>query len=430
MAIGMVFQMLYYLVDLYFVGRLGDAAIAGVSAAGNLQFIVLALTQVLGIGTMVLIAHAAGRKDQADATLVFNQSLSIAAIVGGLVLVGGYVGGEAYLRTIAADEATVANGMSYLRWFLPTMGLQFAIVSMGSALRGTGIAKPTMVVQMVTVVINAILAPILIAGWLTGRPMGVAGAGLASTIAVTIGVGMLLTYFVRLEHFVRFDRALFRPQLAVWKRMLRIGVPAGGEFAIMFVSMGATYWLIRDFGAAAQAGYGVGSRVMQAIFLPAMAIAFAAAPVAAQNVAAGSDARARETFWAAARMGSAVMLALTLMCQVRPEWFVHWFVNDPAVIAVAGEFLGIISWNFVAAGIVFTCSGMFQALGNTVPSVVSSAVRLLVWIVPSLWLASMPGFSLRQLWLVAVAASTVHALFALWLLRRAAARRAPAPLPS
>ncbi|MGD2116433.1 MAG: MATE family efflux transporter, partial [Acidobacteriota bacterium] len=75
-AAGMMFQTLYYLVDLYFVSRLGEAAVAGVSTAGNLQFVVIALTQVLGVGTMTLIAHAVGRRDRDDANLVFNQSLA------------------------------------------------------------------------------------------------------------------------------------------------------------------------------------------------------------------------------------------------------------------------------------------------------------------------------------------------------------------
>ncbi|MGI9626049.1 MAG: MATE family efflux transporter, partial [Longimicrobiales bacterium] len=74
-AIGMVFQTAYYLVDLYFVGQLGDAAVAGLGSAGNVQFLVMAITQVLGVGTMALIAQATGKKDQADANLIFNQSL-------------------------------------------------------------------------------------------------------------------------------------------------------------------------------------------------------------------------------------------------------------------------------------------------------------------------------------------------------------------
>src|SRR6185312_1873412 len=90
-AIGMLFQTLYVLVDLYFVAQLGDAAIAGVSTAGNLQFIVMAATQVLAVGTMALIAQASGRKDQADANLVFNQSLMLALIAGIVTLIGGYL---------------------------------------------------------------------------------------------------------------------------------------------------------------------------------------------------------------------------------------------------------------------------------------------------------------------------------------------------
>jgi Na+-driven multidrug efflux pump len=79
-AIGMLFQTLYLLIDLYFVAQLGNAAIAGVASAGNLSFLVLALTQALGVGTVALIAQAVGRKDQAGATLVFNQATGIGLI--------------------------------------------------------------------------------------------------------------------------------------------------------------------------------------------------------------------------------------------------------------------------------------------------------------------------------------------------------------
>src|SRR6185503_15323213 len=89
-AIGMVFQTAYYLVDLYFVGTLGDEAIAGLGSAGNVQFLVMAITKILGVGTMALIAQAAGRKDRADANLIFNQSLVLAALCAVVTLVLGY----------------------------------------------------------------------------------------------------------------------------------------------------------------------------------------------------------------------------------------------------------------------------------------------------------------------------------------------------
>ena len=432
LAFGMIFQTMYVLVDLFFVAKLGDSAIAGVSAASNVQFIVMALTQVLGVGTMVLISHAAGRKDRADANLVFNQSLVLAAVCGVVTLAFGYALASWYMQTMGAGAAAAAAGTTYLYWFLPALGLQFALVTMGSGLRGTGVAKPTMIVQILTVVLNAMLAPVLIAGWGTGRPMGVAGAALASTISVAAGVLLLYWDFVRLEHFVGFDRALIAPHLATWKRMLTIGLPAGGEFALMFVYGALIYLLSRDFGAQAQAGFGIGGRVMQAVMLPAMAIAFAAAPIAGQNLGAGKPGRAGETFRAAALMGSALMFVLTLFCQWRGDVFVGGFTADPAVIAVGATFLHVISWNFVAQGIIFTCSGMFQSLGNTVPAMLSSGTRVITFAVPAVWLSHRPGYELRQIWYLSVATVTLQMFVSLALLRRAWRRRlgTAAPQPA
>lgn len=424
MALGMIFQTMYYLVDLWFVTRLGDAAVAGVSAAGNVQFIVMALTQVLGVGTMPLIANAVGRKDRDDANLVFNQSVVWAFVCALVTLIGGALLAGPYMQTVSADAAAREAGLSYLRWYLPGLGLQFALVSMGAALRGTGIVKPTMLVQIVTVVMNIVLAPVLIAGWGTGKPLGVAGAGLASSLAIAVAVAMMFAYFLRLEHYVGFRRELLRARGDVLARMLRIGVPPGAEFALMFLFTAVVYYVIRDFGSSAQAGYGIGSRVMQSIFLPAMAVAFSAAPLAGQNMGAGQPQRVRDTFTWAALMGSGLMVLLTLACQWRPEWFVQGFTREVAVLTVATDFLRTISWNFVASGLIFTCSGMFQALGNTVPSLVSSASRLVTFAVPALWLAQRPGFQLRHVWVLSVVTMTVQAGFTLWLLRGELRRRA------
>ncbi len=414
---GMLLQMLYYLVDLYFVSRLGEAALAGVSAAGNAFMAVLALTQMLGVGTVTLVSHAAGRKDRAEANHVFNQSVVIAALCAAVTLAAGLGLAGAYMRLLGADEATRAAGRAFLHAFVPGLALQFALVVMGSALRGTGIVKPTMVVQAATVLLNVALAPVLIAGWGTGVALGAAGAGLASTLSVAAGVGLLSVYFVRLEKYVGFDAAQWRPRLSTWRRLLDVGLPAGGEFLLMAVYAGVVYAIIRDFGAAAQAGFGAGSRVMQAIFLPALAIAFAAAPIAGQNVGAGQPGRVRETFRAAAIANTVVMLALTALCQWKGEVLLAAFAREPAVLAMADQFLGIISWNFVCVGLVLTCSSLFQALGNTWPSLLSSAVRLFTFAIPALWLARQPGFRMESVWHLSVATVVLQAVVSLALLR-------------
>ncbi len=415
---GMLLQTLYFVVDLYFVARLGNAAIAGVSAAGNVMFLIFALTQTLGVGVVALIAQAVGRKDQSEANLVFNQSLALAALCAAITLVGGYTLSGVYMARLGADAATAAAGTDYLHWFLPGLALQFAQVAMGAALRGTGIVKPTMVVQSLAVLCNVVLAPVLIAGWGTGRPMGVAGAGLASTLSIALGVAVLTGYFARLEKYVSIQPAQWRPRPDVWGRLLRIGLPAGGEFALLFIYMGVVYAVIRPFGAEAQAGFGVGGRVMQSVFLPAMAVAFATAPVVGQNFGARRPDRVRGAFRAAALLGGGIMLALTLLCQGCAAALVRLFTDEPGVVAVGGRFLEIVSWNFVAAGFTFTASSLFQGLGNTLPSLVSSATRLVTFAVPAIWLSRQPGFALDQLWHLSVATVWLQGGVSLWLARR------------
>ncbi|MEZ5441888.1 MAG: MATE family efflux transporter [Lysobacterales bacterium] len=424
-AIGLLFQNLYHLIDLYFVAQLGDAAIAGVSAAGNLMFMVLALTQALSVGIVALVGQALGRRDLDDAQQVFNQSLGLSVVCCVLVWVLGAWLTDHYLAQLAAGEEAQAEGRRYLLWFLPCLALQFPVVALGSAMRGCGVVQPAMLVQLLTVVLNAILAPVLIAGWGTRLAFGVAGAGAASSIALIVGMVLMWRLFRRLSLPVTVQPSLLRPRAEVFWRLLRIGAPAGGEFLLLFIYMALIYWLVRPFGADAQAGFGIGSRVMQAVFLPAMAVAFAVSAVAAQNVGAGLAVRVREVFRQAALLCCGLMFLLTLFCQWQAGWLLSGFSDDPAVLAVGVGFLQVVSWNFAASGLVFTCSSLFQALGHTLPSLLSSASRLLTFALPAIWISRQEGFELRQLWWLSVTTVGLQALLSYLLLRREMSRRLP-----
>ena len=228
MLVTMVFQTLYFLVDLYWVGRLGKEAVAGVAVAGNLTFVVLALSQMLGVGTTTLVAHATGRKDQEEAQLVFNQAQVLSMVVAVAFLVAGLSLRRTYATTLAADAPTAALAVDYLTWFVPAMALQFGLVAMSASLRGTGNFKPGMVVQTATVVLNMAIAPVLIFGWGTGRPLGVAGAAIASLIAVFVGTVWLTMYFTS-SAYLRFAFDAWKPRLHLWRRLLAVGLPAGSR---------------------------------------------------------------------------------------------------------------------------------------------------------------------------------------------------------
>jgi putative MATE family efflux protein len=423
MLVTMVFQTLYFLVDLYWVGRLGTNAVAGVAIAGNLTFIVLALTQMLGVGTTTVVSHAAGRKDRPQALLLFNQSQVLAIVTGVLFLIVGMIARRPYSAAMGADAETAGLAADYLLWFIPAMALQFGLVAMGSALRGIGVFKPGMIVSTVTVIINMVLAPFLIFGWGTGRAFGVAGAAMASLIAIAIGIVWLGTWFIGKDAYLRFVAADLRPRFDLWRKMLAIGLPAGFEFAMMAVYMLVVYSITRAFGSAAQAGFGIGGRVVQAGFMPVVALGFSVAPVAGQNFGARQSQRVKDTFRNAAYMASGVMLAFAIACQIAPASLVGFFSGDPAVIAYGAEYLRIISWNYVASGLIFVASSMFQAMGNTIPSLAASAVRIFMVVVPALILSRMPGFQLVWVWYLSVGSVGVQLVISMLLLRREFRRR-------
>jgi MATE family, multidrug efflux pump len=423
MLVTMVFQTLYFLIDLYWVGRLGKEAVAGVGIAGNWTFIVLAISQMLGVGITTLVSHAAGQKDRPRALFVFNQSQVLSILVGVVFLILGMMVRIPYVTALGADARTATLASDYLLWYVPAMALQFAMVAMGAALRGTGNFKPGMIVSTASVVLNMLFAPFLIFGWLTGHPFGVAGAAISTLVSVAIASVWLVLYFLPADSYLKFAPADWRPDFSVWKKMLGIGLPAGAEFALLAVYLFIVYMVSRPFGSAAQAGFGIGMRVVQAGFMPVVALGFAVAPVAGQNVGAHKPDRVRSTFRSAALMAAGVMIAFTLICRMFGGSMVGFFSSDPQVVAVGAEYLRIVSWTFAASGIVFVGSSMFQALGHTVPALLASFSRIVLVAIPAFILQRAPGFQLNWIWYLSVGALIVQLALMLFLLDREMRRR-------
>ena len=432
MLVTMVFQTLYVLIDLYWVGRLGTEAVAAVAVSGNLMFVVLAATQMLGVGTTTLVSHAVGRRDPVRANAVFNQSQVLSIAVGLLFLATALVLRVPYAEALSADATTARLSAEFLLWFTPAMALQFLFVSAGAALRGTGNFKPGMVVGTATIIINIVLAPFLIFGWGTGVPLGIAGAALASFIAGLVGVVWLILYFLPHDSYLKFaPREWVKPHLRTWSEVLKIGLPAGAEFALMSVYLVLVYAVSRPFGPAAQAGFGIGGRILQASFMPVVALGFAVGPVAGQNFGARNAARVRETFRSAAAMAGGGMFVLASITWLYADEMIRVFTADPAAITVGVDYLHIAAFNFVASGIIFVSSSMFQAMGNTIPSLITSAARIVIIAVPVLLLAQSSTFTLRMVWYISAAAVFIQLAMNLLLLRREFNRRLTfAPVPA
>jgi Na+-driven multidrug efflux pump len=241
---------------------------------------------------------------------------------------------------------------------------------------------------------------------------------MSSLIAIVIGVIWMATYFFPRDSYLRFMVTDWKPHIGTWKRMLAIGLPSGFEFALMALYLVLVYAIARPFGAAAQAGFGIGGRIVQAGFMPVVALGFSVAPVAGQNFGARQRDRVIDTYKHAAFMATIGMLVFTILCHIAPDALVRIFSKDPAVIAMGSEYLQIISLNYIASGLVFVNSSMFQALGNTIPSLITSIVRYVLVAVPALILATMPHFQLNWIWYLSMGSVFAQLAMSMFLLRR------------
>jgi Na+-driven multidrug efflux pump len=233
----------------------------------------------------------------------------------------------------------------------------------------------------------------------------------------------LSAYFFPKDSYLQFNVADWKPQFGLWKRLLAIGLPAGAEFGLMAVYLFIVYGVSRRFGSSAQAGFGIGLRIIQAGFMPVVALGFAVAPVAGQNFGGRKPDRVRQTFRSAVLMAAGVMLGFMLLVMATAHRLVEIFSADPQVIAVGSEYLRILSWTFIMSGIVFVGSSMFQAMGNTMPALIASFTRIVLVAIPALLFTRMAGFELRWIWYLSVAAGTVQLALNLTLLSREFRRR-------
>jgi len=148
-----------------------------------------------------------------------------------------------------------------------------------------------------------------------------------------------------------------------------------------------------------------------------MAIAFAIPAIVGQNFGAQQFDRVKQTFKYAVMFNTLIMLMLTAMIHIQPEWFVNGFTEDKKVIEFGSLFLVMISWNFVPSGMIMICSGMFQGIGNTWPALLSTATRLLTFAIPAIWLSMQQNFEIIQIWRLSVVTVFLQSLLSYWLIK-------------
>jgi len=369
----MVLFTVYLLVDIYFVGKLGPDAVAALSISSNAFFIHLGFSTVLGTGGMALIAQAFGRKDYNQAAQVFKQSLLMALVTGAFEAVTGLLTAPYYIEFFGGTGKSLEWGIQYFQIFSISFLFMIFLYVIGNCYRGMGDTRTPMIIMLQANIINIVLDPILIFGWLGLPALGVRGAAIASLISQIYALGIYgYLIFFKAFHLDLKGRWRFKPEIV--KKILYIGVPSGMNHFLLAANLMITYRVISSYGTAALASIGIGFRILQGIYIPVIAVASAMAAIVGQNFGARQFTRITGTLGRAWLIATMFMIVCTAICLLYPQALISIFSNNSEVIRYGVVYLRIFAIGFVMVGTIMVASSAFQGLGKTYPSLIGAVV--------------------------------------------------------
>jgi len=416
-AFSMIMFTLYLMADLYFVGRLGPDAVAAVSISGNAFFVILGLSFVLGIGGMALIAQAFGRRDYEEAAKVYKQSLVLTVLVGIAATFVGLSIAYPYIEFFGGTGLSLKWGVEYFRVFSISFFFVLILHVIGACYRGMGDTKTPMIIMVQSTILNIILDPLLIFGLLGFPRLGVRGAAIASLlsqlIALAIYVYMIL---IRGQHLK--IKGPWRLDLSIIKRSLSIGLPSGFTYFLLALNMLITYRVVSVFGTPALASIGIGFRILQAIYMPVVAVTSAMAAIVGQNYGAGKQSRITTTLWTGWAISCGIMISGTVLCRVFPGILIGIFSNDKSVIHYGVIYLTIMSLGTVIVGTIMTMSAVFQGFGKTYPVFIAAVLDNVLFASLVFTLPGLFGWGIQSVWWIKLTTAGIEMLIIAEWLRR------------
>ena len=414
-TISMVMFTVYLMADLYFVGRLGPDAVAALSISSNAFFIHLGFSAILGTGGMALIAQAFGRKAYDQAAQVFRQSILLALIIGVFETVTGLLIAPAYIEFFGGSGKSLQWGIQYFQIFSISFFFMLILYVIGNCFRGMGNTKTPMIIMLQANVMNILLDPILIFGYAGIPAMGVRGAAVASLVSQIYALGIYV-YFIFIKGAHLNLQGPWRLNRAIVAKCLYIGIPSGLNHFLLAANLLITYRVISIYGTAALASVGIGFRILQAIYIPVIAIASAMAAIVGQNYGANQYSRMTGTVWRAWAISMAFMLGCTAICRLFPSEIIGIFSNNPDVIGYGVMYLEIFSLGFVMVGTIMVVTSAFQGLGKTYPSLIGAVVDNALFAALVFTLPAIFGWGIQSVWWIKVASAAAEmVVVALWL---------------
>jgi len=404
--------------DMFFVGKLGPEAVAAVAMSSLMFGIILMVGLGIAAGTTALVANAIGTGDRARAEEVVGQSLAMATILSVLVAAAGLVLADDLLRLLGASEPVAAIGAGYLRIVAGGCVTMMLMMVFGASLRAAGDATTPFLAMVLGNVVNIVLDPIFIFGWLGMPALGVPGSAWATLVGRAVALAVMVRVFFggRHEHFHLHLRDL-KPRPGAMRQIAGIGMFASGRMLLRNVGALVLMRLVAAFGTVPVAAYGICMRLQMVVFGPSMGFGTAAAALVGQNIGAGRPERAERSAWVAVGMACAIVSCFSALFWFAGRPLVGFFNDDPQVIAVGADLLRWFSISFVFLCMSFVLSHAMTGGGDTLLPMLIVAASLILFAVPvAFWLSRAWG-GVHGVWAAMAGGNVLAGLLSAWAFR-------------
>ena len=411
MMLEMAMESIFALVDAYFVGRLGVAALTTVGLTEVMMTLIYSLGVGLSVAPMALIARFIGEKRPELASLTTGQSILLTLGISLLVALPATYYSADLLRLMGAGPSVVREGAGYTRILFAGNGIIMLLFLLNGVFRGAGEAATAMRVLWVANGINIVLDPLLIFGLGPLPGFGIEGAAMATTIGR--GVGVLYQLYILASGRSRIDLRGLRWALD-WSMQLRI-LRIAGNGAFQYL-IGSACWIflariVAGFGAAAVAGYTVSIRLILFTLLPAWGLSNAAATFVGQNLGARQPERAEAGVWWTLRITCVYLVLLSFGYYIWAGPLVGAFTQDSEAVRYGINALQIFAIGYVFFGLGLIPVQAFNGAGDTATPTVLNFVCLWLLEIPlCYYLAVQLGYEVSGvIWGVVVAESVLAA---------------------
>ena len=402
MMASMLVQALYNIVDSIFVARVSEAALTAVSISFPIQNLMIAFGVGIGVGVNALLSKSLGEGDQPRAQRIALQGIFIEVICCAIFILVGIFAMDLFFRGQTADAEIIALGKDYLSiCCIFSVGL-FAQLIFERLLQATGRTVLSMISQCAGALINIIFDPILIFGvsWLGIPAMGVTGAAIATVFGQIVGGIVAIVLNVRRNRELAFRFRGFRPDGKLCGGILFIGIPSaimGSIGSFMTYGVNKILFAFEEVGKTAAAVFGVYFKLQSFVFMPVFGLNNGMVPIVSYNYGAKRPDRITQTIRLSAIYAVAIMAAGVAVVQLIPDKLLLLFDASEQMLTIGGPALRSISTFFVFAGFSIVCSSVFQALGNSIFSMIMSITRQLAVLLPAAYILA-HAFGLHAVW--------------------------------